>query len=125
MQKLNNGTIIDGKYCVLDFLGIGGMGIVYKVEQLSLKAVRALKMIDTDKLSEDSWRRFQLEARAASTLEHTNIIKVYDYGIFNKLTPYYVMEVVDGMTLGERINIEGPINTEQFFSVFIAASPGI
>ncbi|MBP9092511.1 protein kinase [bacterium] len=125
MQKLTNGTIIDDKYCVLDFLGIGGMGIVYKVEQLSLKAVRALKMIDTNKLSEENWRRFQLEARAASTLEHTNIIKVYDYGLVNKLTPYYVMEVVDGMTLGERININGPINTEQFFSVFIPVAQAL
>lgn len=69
MQKLTTGTIIDNKYCVLDFLGIGGMGIVYKVEQLSLKAIRALKIIDTDKLSDDSWRRFELEARAASTFE--------------------------------------------------------
>ncbi|MFA7341257.1 MAG: protein kinase [Candidatus Obscuribacterales bacterium] len=125
MQKLQNGTIIDDKYCVLDFLGIGGMGIVYKVEQLSLKAVRALKMIDTDKLSDDSWRRFKLEARAASTLEHANIIKVYDYGLFNKLTPYYVMEVVDGMTLGERININGPINAEQFFSVYIPVAQAL
>lgn len=125
MQKLTTGTIIDNKYCVLDFLGIGGMGIVYKVEQLSLTAIRALKIIDTDKLSDDSWRRFELEARAASAFEHTNVIKVYDYGLFNKLTPYYVMEVVDGMTLGERINIEGPISIEQFFEIFIPVAQAL
>ncbi|CAN5589085.1 hypothetical protein BH11CYA1_BH11CYA1_40360 [soil metagenome] len=125
MQKLNNGTIIDNKYTVLDFLGIGGMGVVYKVEQRSLQAIRALKIIDTDKLSDDSWKRFQREAKAASAFDHSNIVKIYDYGLYDNLTPYYVMEVVDGMTLGERININGPINTQQFLQVFTAIAQAL
>jgi serine/threonine protein kinase len=55
VEQLKPDTIIDEKYRVIDILGIGGMGIVYRVEQLSLNSERALKTIPTDKLSDSVW----------------------------------------------------------------------
>jgi serine/threonine protein kinase len=119
MDQLKPETIIDDKYRVIDTLGVGGMGIVYRVEQLSLNSERALKTIHTAKLSEGVWHRFQREAKAACRLDHSNLVKVFDYGLLEKVTPYYVMEIVQGQTLSARIKILGPLTIDQCLSVFI------
>ncbi|MFA6557829.1 MAG: serine/threonine-protein kinase, partial [Candidatus Obscuribacterales bacterium] len=119
MDQLKPETIIDDKYRVIDTLGVGGMGIVYRVEQLSLNSERALKTIHTAKLSEGVWHRFQREAKAACRLDHSNLVKVFDYGLLEKVTPYYVMEIVQGQTLSARIKILGPLTIDQSLSVFI------
>ncbi|CAN5589417.1 hypothetical protein BH11CYA1_BH11CYA1_40370 [soil metagenome] len=119
MEQLKPETIIDEKYRVIDTLGVGGMGIVYRVEQLSLNSERALKTIHTEKLSEGVWQRFQREAKAACRLDHSNLVKVFDYGLLEKVTPYYVMEIVQGRTLSARIKILGTLTLEQCLNVFI------
>ncbi|MFA7341258.1 MAG: protein kinase [Candidatus Obscuribacterales bacterium] len=119
MEQLKPETIIDEKYRVINTLGVGGMGIVYRVEQLSLNSERALKTIHTDKLSEAVWQRFQREAKAACRLDHSNLVKVFDYGLLEKVTPYYVMEIVQGQTLSARIKLLGTLNLEQCLNVFI------
>ncbi|MBP9092512.1 protein kinase [bacterium] len=119
MKQLEPETIIDEKYRVINTLGVGGMGIVYRVEQLSLNSERALKTIHTDKLSEAVWQRFQREAKAACRLDHSNLVKVFDYGLFEKVTPYYVMEIVQGQTLSARIKLKGTLSLEQCLNVFI------
>lgn len=124
MEKLAPQTIVDNKYKVLSVLGIGGMGIVYRVEQISLRAERALKTIFTEgrTLSPDLRQRFEQEAKAASRLEHSNLVKVFDFGILDGSTPYFVMEIVEGMTLGERVKTRGRLNLEQCLSIFIPAA---
>lgn len=125
MEQLKPDTIIDKKYRVINTLGIGGMGIVYRVEQLSLNSERALKTIHTDKFSEAVWQRFQREAKAACRLDHSSLVKVLDYGLFEKITPYYVMEIVQGQTLSARIKIRGTLNLDQCLSVFIPTAFGL
>lgn len=119
MEQLRPETIIDEKYRVINTLGVGGMGIVYRVEQLSLNSERALKTIHTDKLSDAVWQRFQREAKAACRLDHSNLVKVFDYGLLEKVTPYYVMEIVQGQTLSARIKLLGTLSLEQCLNVFI------
>jgi serine/threonine protein kinase len=105
---------------LINTLGVGGMGIVYRVEQLSLNSERALKTIHTDKLSEAVWQRFQREAKAACRLDHSNLVKVFDYGLLEKVTPYYVMEIVQGQTLSARIKLQGTLNLRSVsLNVFI------
>ncbi len=122
MEKLPVGSLIEDKYQVLDILGFGGMGIIYRVRQLNLQTDRALKTIFTDRMSDEIWQRFEQEARAISRLEHKNLIKVFDYGLLKKRTPYYVMEIVEGLTLAERVKKTGPLTVEQALSVFIPAA---
>lgn len=125
MEQLKPETIIDEKYRVIDILGIGGMGIVYRVEQLSLNSQRALKTIPTDKLSDNVWQRFQREAKAACRLEHSSLVKVFDFGLLETVTPYYVMEIVQGQTLSARVKLKGTLNLEQCLSVFIPSAFGL
>ena len=67
-KSLEIDTIIDGTYRVLDFLGEGGMGVVYKVEHSQLNKILALKILKTSQLSEAVWQRFRNEAQAIARL---------------------------------------------------------
>ncbi|MEZ6123539.1 MAG: serine/threonine-protein kinase [Planctomycetaceae bacterium] len=84
---------------ILDVLGLGGMGIVYRARQIELDRIVALKILRPG-ISNDAGfaERFQREARALAKLNHPNIITVYDFGRRDSLY-YFIMEYVDGTNL--------------------------
>src|SRR5512142_263479 len=97
---LTSGTKL-GPYEILDLIGAGGMGEVYRARDTRLDRTVALK-ISKDQFSE----RFEREARAVAALNHPNICTLHDVG-----PNYLVMELVEGETLAERIK-QGPIPLE-------------
>src|SRR6185369_12938051 len=111
--------IIGGRYKILDLIGHGGMGSVYRVEQVQLGKIYALKTLKADSISDVTWRRFQNEAKAASRLEHANLVKAYDFGLIDERQPYFVMDLVEGESLADRLKRTGPLTVPEALALFI------
>src|SRR5438105_1570741 len=87
-----------GPYRILAPLGAGGMGEVYRARDTKLDRDIALKILPPDVASVETLRRFEKEARAASSLNHPNIVAIYDVGRFESIA-YIAMELIEGQTL--------------------------
>lgn len=116
------GTTV-GRYELLDKLGEGGMGVVYRARDLQLNRLAALKFLSPDKgLDEDRKRRFLQEAQVASALNHPNIVTIYEIG----LAPpheFIAMEYVHGRPLDTLIGASGlPLRDVLAYAVQIAAA---
>lgn len=104
-MSIQPGTEI-GRYVVLEKLGEGGMAVVYKARDTKLDNIVAIKVLRIERLvpiyQDRSKKRFQTEAKNMAKLEHTNIVKVTDFGEFNGV-PYLVMPYYQGKTLKSKI----------------------
>src|SRR5438128_8486542 len=95
--------LLRGPYVLLERLGEGGMGQVFKAMHRTLGRVVALKVVRKDRLANpDAILRFQREIQAASQLSHRNVVLAYDSGIIDGIH-YFAMEYVDGTDLARLV----------------------
>ncbi len=118
------GTVIAGKYRILEEVGHGGMGVVYKAEDVKLKRCVALKflpphLMDSPELKE----RFLVEAQAAAALNHPNICTIHEVGE-DEDRPYIAMEYVEGETLKDRLR-KGPLKPEEAVDIILQVASGL
>src|SRR5688500_2119003 len=112
--------IIDGRYQILERLGVGGMGAVYKVEHIRMGKIVALKLLSPELARKaKGMERFRLEARLISKLDHPNIISVFDFGATESGTLYIVMEYVPVLDLARLLREEGPLPEQRALRIAI------
>ena len=114
------GQVVDGRYKVVERLGAGGMGTVYRAEHTEIRKPFALKVLLPELVdTEDMFKRFRQEAKAASSIGHPNIVEVSDFGTLPDGSPFFVMEYLAGQDLASMLKSRGPLPWQQAFELTI------
>jgi serine/threonine-protein kinase len=128
LRTIFEGTpILDGKYRLLQLLGAGGGGHVYKCRHLGLKRLVAVKVLRPQFAAQPQhMARFRREAEILGHLRHPHIVEVTDFGVdAERKIPYLVMEYLEGETLSERIRNHGPLELADALVIFEQIASGI
>jgi serine/threonine-protein kinase len=116
--RLTPGQTLDGKYEILEKIGEGGMGEVYKARHIHLDEIRIIKVTKPDALGEGpDPRRFQEEARMATLVRHPNVAALYDFSRLPDGSFYMVWEYIAGVTLEEWMLRHGPLPAAQALDI--------
>ncbi|MBQ2618979.1 MAG: Stk1 family PASTA domain-containing Ser/Thr kinase [Oscillospiraceae bacterium] len=116
------GKLLDGRYEILEIIGVGGMAVVYKAMDHRLNRLVAVKILKDDYLNDaDFRRRFHGESQAVAMMSHPNIVSVYDVSR-SEGNEYIVMELIDGITLKQYMDQRSPLSWREtlHFSMQIA-----
>jgi TolB-like protein len=124
VRALKPGTLVAGKYRIVEEVGHGGMGVVYKAEDIKLRRSVALKflpplLMDVPELKD----RFLIEAQAAAALSHPNICVIHEVGESEE-RPYIAMEFVEGKTLRDKLR-EGPLTAGEALKIIGQVAAGL
>ena len=107
------GRLLDGRYEILEVIGVGGMAVVYKARCHRLNRLVAIKILKDDYFQDEEFRRrFHAESQAVAMLSHPNIVSVYDVSS-SDAADYIVMELIDGITLKQYMEKKGVLNWKE------------
>jgi hypothetical protein len=120
------GTVLDNRYEVIDRIGKGGMGVVYRAKQRIIDRIVALKVLRRELVQDEaSVKRFLVEAKAVSSLRNAHIVTLYDFGITQAGLLYFTMELLDGQPLTHVIRDEAPLSPSRVASIISQASTAL
>jgi predicted Ser/Thr protein kinase len=124
LPAISKGAVIAGKYKIVEEIGRGGMGIVYKAEDLKLKRFVALKFLPPHLMNLPELKeRFLIEAQAAAALNHPNICVIHEVGESEDRS-FIAMEFVEGETLRDRLR-KGPLKAEDALTIAVQIAAGL
>ena len=124
VERLAPGALIGGRYEILERLGRGGMGVVFRAHDREFNDVVALKVLRTDTLTPEAVRRFREEIRLARKVTHHNVCRMHEYGEDGDLR-YLSMAFMDGIDLRRILRERGPLPAEEGFAVAVAVAEGL
>ncbi len=120
-----SGSVIGNTFKIRSVIGQGGMGTVYEAEHVTLHNPFALKILAPELVDEQSWLRFQGEAKMLASLTHQSFVKVYDLGIHEKSLPFYSMDLLAGRNLEDVLGEDGPLSWQATIEIFMAVLDGM
>jgi len=105
-----SGSVVNGRYEILESVGKGGMGVVFRAQDRELDEVVALKVLRAEALEEDPSLvgRFKQELKLARRITHRNVLRTHDFGEWSG-TPYISMEYLEGVTLKDLVRSKGAL----------------
>jgi len=120
------GSVFADRYEIVGEIGKGAMGMVYKARQRVIDRFVALKVLHPHLLSKEiNKKRFEKEARAASSLQHPNLIIVHDFGTSPLGRPFIVMDYVEGPSLQDVLTEQRCLPVNSFLNIFIQCCNGL
>jgi eukaryotic-like serine/threonine-protein kinase len=120
------GCTIADRYIIEDEIGAGALGKVYRARHKVLERLVAVKVLFEDlKGNENSFLRFQREAQAASSLNHPNIVTIFDFGLQDNTYPFLVMDYLQGDNLKDVIQKKGRLPLYRAFPILIQTAEAL
>ncbi len=125
-QRTYSSRLLDGKYQILDRLGVGGMGEIFKVRHIHLNELRVIKIMRPNVASDDQGlQRFLQEARTSTMIKHKNLAMLYDFAQLEDGSYYMVWEFIDGTNIQKWIAQNGPVPPRLAIEMSIQALNGL
>src|SRR5947209_15313394 len=125
-QRTYSSKLLDGKYQILDRLGIGGMGEIFKVRHIHLNELRVIKIMRPNVAADDQgMQRFLQEARTSTMIKHKNLAMLYDFSTLEDGSYYMVWEFIDGTNIQKWISQNGPVPPRLAIEMSIQALNGL
>ncbi|MGD8860419.1 MAG: serine/threonine-protein kinase [Myxococcales bacterium] len=120
VQSLIGSEVDNGEYRIVERIGVGGMGAVYKAEQPAMNRMVAIKVLHSKFANRDDLvSRFRREARAMSQLSHPNTARVYKFGQLEDGAAYFVMDYMEGKNLAHEVREHGPMEADRALNIMI------
>jgi serine/threonine protein kinase len=120
------GAPIATRYELMEKIGEGGMGSVYRARQIATNRIVAIKFLSEQFIEDDVRRaRFEQEARAASSLYHPNLVYILDFGCDENLRPYLVLEYIPGIGLDQMLKQKKHLNAHELIEIFCQICRGL
>jgi len=120
------GSIIGQDYRLLQLIGQGGMGVVYKAEHRLIPGkIYAIKLLHAHAVTESNLKRFHREALALGKLSHQGIVRIYNFGVDSESNLYYVMEYLEGESLADYLKRQGPLTEPDCIRLLISVAKAL
>ena len=125
-QRTYSTRLLDGKYQIIDRLGVGGMGEIFKVRHIHLNELRVIKIMRPNVAQDDQGlQRFLQEARTSTMIKHKNLAMLYDFAQLDDGSYYMVWEFIDGVNIQKWIAQSGPMPPRLTVEIAIQALHGL